>query len=82
VTPKKTYVQAVEELNKKKAAYQSVFVGPNAEAVLTDLFERFNRTTLKKVDNVIDPYASIAASGCREVLLYIEQMMRNEDAVD
>ena len=35
----------------------------------------FNGTTLKKVEGVIDPNASIAAAGCREVLLYIKMMM-------
>lgn len=45
---------------------------------MLDLEDRFNRTTLKKQGGVIDPYASIAAAGCREVLLYIDHMMEND----
>lgn len=64
------------ELQKKRAAaYHSVFSGPNAKVVLEDLNRQFNGTTLKKVNDVIDPNASIAAAGCREVLLYIDNMV-------
>ena len=57
-----------------KREYHRLFTSPQAEKVLADLNEKFNGTTLKKVDGVIDPNASIAAAGCREVLLYIDQM--------
>jgi hypothetical protein len=63
-----------------KRAYRNLFKNPDARAVLDDLDYRFNRSTLKKVNGVIDPHASIAAGGAREVLLYIELMMRDKDA--
>ena len=71
--------EAKQMVARKARAYHEVFNGPNAETVLKDLNRLFGQTTLKKENGVIDPYASIAAAGCREVLLYIEQM-RNYDA--
>jgi hypothetical protein len=56
--------------------YDRVFVSPDGQAILKDLEFRFNGTTLKKHEGLIDPNASIAASGCREVLLYISQMRK------
>ena len=56
--------------------FDRVFSSPDGEAILKDLEFRFNGTTLKKHEGLIDPHASIAASGCREVLLYIAQMRK------
>jgi hypothetical protein len=71
-----------EDVHKKQAAlratYQRLFNSPDAELVMADLYQRFNGTTLKHHERLIDPYASIAAAGCREVLLYIELMMRDK----
>ena len=72
---------------RNKIAYGHLFQGPDADVVLRDLDKIFNGTTLKKVDNMIDPHACIAAAGCREVLLYIKMMMEplkevKEDALD
>ena len=67
---------------ERRRAYVNLFDSPNGKVVLEDLDKQFNRTTLRKVDGVIDPNASIAAAGCREVLLYIDEMMRNNNAVD
>ena len=64
-----------------RANYQRMFNSPDAEEVMADLYRQFNGTTLKHKDGVIDPYASIAAAGCREVLLYIELMMRDKNAI-
>ena len=65
---------------KKAKAYHAVFSGPNAKVVLEDLMAQFGRTTLRKDNNGrIDPNASLAAAGCREVLLYIDEMV-NIDA--
>ena len=61
-----------------KACYARWVESPDAKPCLDDLNTRFNGTTLKKskVDGKIDPNASIAAAGGREVLLYIDQMTR------
>ena len=65
-----------------KAAYQRLFMMPEAELVMRDLDEQFNQSTLKRQGNTVDPYGSIAAAGSREVLLYIDYMMEKEsDAV-
>lgn len=70
-------------VRKKLAAYRGVFGGPDGQTVLDDLKSQFNGTSLRKVNGLIDANASIAAAGCREVVLYIEQMLRIEvDAVD
>ncbi len=62
-----------------RRAYHTLFSSPDAELVMEDLEYRFNKSTLKKVDKVIDPNASLAAAGAREVLLYI-QLMREHHA--
>jgi len=77
---KVTLEQAQAKQAKLKTAYRLLFEQPNAQMVLEDLNEKFNQNTLRKKDGVIEPYASIAAAGCREVLLYIDWMMRNNDA--
>jgi hypothetical protein len=73
-----------EDVQKRQAtlrsAYQRLFKSPDSELVMEDLYQRFNGTTLKHHERLIDPYASIAAAGCREVLLYIELMMRDKNA--
>jgi hypothetical protein len=70
-----------ERLRKKAGAYHKLFTGPNAKYVLEDLNNQFNRGCLRKSpDGSIDPNASIAAAGSREVLLYIDDMMRIADA--
>ena len=75
----------VEDVKKRqirlRASYQRVFNSPDAESVMADLYLQFNGTTLKHKDGVIDANASIAAAGCREVLLYIELMMRDKNAI-
>jgi hypothetical protein len=77
-----TKLQEVQAKNAKLAgAFDRVFTSPDGQAVMADLELRFNHTTLKKHNGVIDPNASIAAAGCREVLLYIQQM-RNYYVVD
>ena len=63
-----------------RRAYFNLFSSPDAEKILDDLDHRFNGTTIRNVDKVMDVNASIAAAGAREVLLYIDFMMRNEDA--
>jgi hypothetical protein len=76
--------KSVAEIQKQqlvlRSAYQRLFNSPDAQLVMADLYLQFNGTTLKHVDRVIDPNASIAAAGCREVLLYIELMMRERNA--
>ena len=68
------------------SAYQRLFNSPDAQLVLDDLNLQFNGTTLKsspkydKGPKVIDPYTSIAAAGCREVLLYIKLKSRERNA--
>jgi hypothetical protein len=70
-----------KSINEVRRLYANVFNAPDGEALLADLEIKFGGTTLKKVDGKIDPNASIAAAGCREVLLYINAM-RKEHAVD
>jgi hypothetical protein len=65
-----------EKVHQLGSLYDRVFKSPDGKKVLEDLEFRFNGTTLKKVDGLIDPNASIAAGGCREVLLYIAQMRK------
>lgn len=75
----------VEQLKRRdnlNDAYWRVFNGvPNAHdgaAVLEDLKKRFQqRTTIKTVDHMVDPYASIAAAGAAEVILYIDGRISN-----
>jgi hypothetical protein len=62
-----------------KRAYSSLFSSPDAEKVMEDLYYRFNRSTMRTVEHKVDVHASIAAAGAREVLLYIELMMRDKD---
>jgi len=66
---------------KISGAFERVFNSPDGKAVLEELEYRFNGTTLKKHNGLIDPNASIAAAGCREVLLYIQQV-RKQYVVD
>lgn len=74
-------MSTVKDLNRRAAqmaaAYDRVFTSPDGKKVLDDLYVRFNGTTLKKNEGVIDPHASIAAAGCREVLLYIDLMRKH-----
>lgn len=64
------------KVSKLGGAYDRVFASPDGQAVLQDLEFHFNGTTLRKVNGKIDPHASIAAGGCREVLLHIENMRK------
>jgi len=66
-----------KQINELGRAFERLFSSPDGIAVLEDLEYRFNGTTLKKKEGVIDPYASIAQAGCREVLLYIQQMRKH-----
>ncbi len=73
--------EARKHYQRKAAAFERLFNTPDGKFVLEKLEEQFGGTTLKKTpDGLIDPNASIAAAGCREVLLYI-QMMRKAHAV-
>ena len=66
-----------KQINELGRAFERLFSSPDGIAVLEDLDYRFNGTTLKKRDGLIDPNATIAAAGCREVLLYIQQMRKH-----
>jgi hypothetical protein len=69
-----------EKMEQEAALFERVFSSPDGKKVLAILEREFNGTTLKKSkDGLIDPHASIAAAGCREVLLYI-QLKRNINA--
>lgn len=72
--------QAKERLLKKKAAYQAFFNTPNGKIILEDLNLAFGQSTLRKGSQGCDPYASIAAAGSREVVLYIEYMLKESDS--
>ena len=82
---RKGKVSLPEDSLRKLRAYKAVFTSPNGEEVLNDLRRQFGGTTLRKVDGRVDEFSSIAAAGCREVVLYIEQLVNikmDEDAVD
>jgi hypothetical protein len=66
---------------KVSQTFERVFSSPDGKTILEELEFRFNGTTLKKHNGLIDPNASIAAAGCREVLLYINQM-RKQNVLD
>jgi molybdopterin converting factor small subunit len=68
-------------LKKRAGAFERVFSSPDGQEVLRELEDKFNGNTLRvnKENGTIDVYASIAASGCRQVLLYIQDM-RSLDA--
>lgn len=78
---KESDMSNINELKRRgaqnAAMYERVFSSPDGKKVLDDLCVRFNGTTLKKNEGVIDPHASIAAAGCREVLLYIDLMRKH-----
>jgi hypothetical protein len=63
-----------------RRAYRTLFLSPDAERVMADLYKKFNGTTIRVVDGRMDTHASDAAAGAREVLLYIEFMMREKNA--
>ncbi len=68
----------IDEVRKEQAnlkrVYEHVLHGPDAQLIMDDLAKRFNGSTLRATEKVIDPYASIAAAGCREVYIYINAM--------
>lgn len=71
-----------KEFRALYATYNRFWNTPDGQIVWNDLMEVFNKTSLRKgKDGNIDPNASIAAAGSREVLLYIEGM-RNKHALD
>lgn len=74
--------KARDIIKRKYASYKNLFATPDGKAVLEDLERQFGGTTLRKNNGVIDPNASIAAAGCREVLLYIENIIKVEEPVD
>ena len=74
--------QLLEVVRKKSKLYHTLFSSPNGKKVLADLEKQFGGTTLKKVDKVIDPHASIAAAGAREVILYIKQEVMKHAAAE
>ena len=52
--------------------YSRTFSGSDGEAVLDDLTKRFlSRTSVAKVDGVVDPNMTLVNEGAREVVLYI-----------
>ena len=59
-------------------SYDNLFKSPDGELVLEDLCKKFDGTTIRTVDKVVDVHASIAASGAREVLLYIDYMRKRD----
>lgn len=75
----KSVVDVRAENKELRSSYHRIFNSPDAETIMRDLRKQFDGTTLRKVNGVIDPNASLAAAGCREVLLYID-MMREEHA--
>jgi hypothetical protein len=72
---------AQSKVNETSRLYSHLLNSPDGELLMADLERRFGGTSLKKHDGTIDPYASIAAAGCHEVLLYINAM-RKRHAVD
>ena len=62
-------------------AYRSLFLSPDAKLVMLDLKQKFYGTTIRKVDGKVDPHGSMSAAGAREVLIYIEFMMREKNAI-
>ena len=73
--------KAQAKLAKRASAFARVFASPDGQEILKDLEFRFNGTALKKKDGLIDPYATVAMAGCREVLLYIDHM-RKQNVLD
>jgi hypothetical protein len=71
-----------EKYQNRINAYKRVFDSPDADTVMADLYEQFNGSALKANNGIVDTSASIAALGAREVLLYIERMMRTKDVLD
>ena len=70
-----------DQLAEEAALFDRVFNSPDGKKVLEVLEREFNGTTLKKSkDGFVDPHASIAAAGCREVLLYIK-LKRYKNAI-
>lgn len=69
-------------LAERNRRYHLVFTSPDGKFILADLKKIFGGSTLRKVDGVIDPHASMAASGSREVVDYIFNSMRKDDAMD
>lgn len=76
----KSLKEARVRLDRKRAAYHALFSTPNGKVVLEDLRAAFGQSTLKKGTDGLDPYASIASAGSREVVLYIEFMMKESDS--
>jgi hypothetical protein len=72
--------EAKRRMAKKAHAYARLFNSEDGRIVLDDLNHLFGATSLKRgPDGHIDVHATIANAGCREVLLYMEQM-RNYNA--
>jgi hypothetical protein len=76
----RTIEEVQAEQAKIRRAYFHVFASEDAKLVMKDLENKFGGSTLRQIDKKIDVHASIAAAGCREVLLYIQAMMRKPDA--
>lgn len=67
---------------KLKRAYCNLFKSPDAQAVLDDLDHRFNGSARNNPHKIADPNALFAFNaGAREVLLHIDKMMREKDAI-
>ena len=73
--------EAQAKLLQKARLFESVFSSPDGQKVLAALEQEFGYSTLKKDPNGrIDPHASIAAAGSREVLVYIHNLRKHTHA--
>lgn len=73
--------EAKKKLLAQAALFDRVFSSPDGKAVLDELERQFDGTCLKKdKEGRIDPNATLAAAGCREVLLYIK-LVRSRNAI-
>lgn len=70
---------AKELLAAKRIAYRHAFTSPDGQIALADLEERFNRNLIRKdKQGRVDEVALQVAVGARSVILYIEEMMRED----
>lgn len=71
------------ELDQKEVRreYRDLFASHAGQIVLQDLEAMFSDSTTLRVNKIsggTDPYASVAAAGGREVIIYIKRMMQND----
>lgn len=76
-------MKANEKSRKRIETFYAVFNSPQGKLVLEELKAQFGGNTLKKTkDGAIDANACLAASGAREVIIYIEEMLRFKDVLE